>query len=304
MKNHFLFILCLLFLCTSCNDDDDPITPAPGETTGPQYIENLDFSASINETSEIQDFDVENGFLYFIYDQAIYSIDLNSGTNTAELVIEDSTDWPNTLKVIGSTLYYQGDSWAQSQDIKVVDLNNVSAGVQSTHSIVGISRSQLSKDSGKLYYTSSIDAYSPINNFYEFSQSSPDRLIATDDFIHPANMRVIDNYLYFSSKNEVRRFDLSSSTEESVLLYTVPGTGDDNEYEDIIGFDIKDDVVYFTQLGDNKLYAKDLQQPDEAAVVLRSNNDEGVTGYGKIIVADDKLYVKKIIEKQLEIFGI
>lgn len=305
MKNTSLAIFALLFLYFSCNKTDDTIIPNIEETTGLEYIRTIDFSSSVSNVSEIQDFDVENGYLYFIYDKNIYRMYLNSDTSTAELIIEDTIDWPHTLKIIGNTLYYQGDSWAASQDIKQVDLNSISEGVQSTHAIIGVSRSQLCKNLDKLYYLSSTDGFSPTNNFYEFNPSSIDQLIATDEFIHPKNMRVVDHYLYFSSKKEVRRFDLNNPTEDSSIVYTVSDIENNTSNDgDIIGFDIKDNVIYFTRISNNKLFAKDLGQPNEEPIVLKINRDEGVTGYGKLIIADGKLYVKKIIDKQLEVFEI
>lgn len=302
MKNKVSIIFTFLFFCLSCNNSDD--TPITTDTTKATYIGTIDFS-TINDVSVLVDFDIEDEHIYFIYGKSIYRINLSSDTSTVEFIIEDDMDWPNTLKVINGTLYYQGDSWATSQNVKQVDLNSISEGVQATHPIVGTSRSQFCKNSDKLYYLSSIDAFSPINNIYEFNPSSTDQLIVTDEFIHPQNMRVVDHFLYFSSKKEVRRFDLNSPTKESSIVYTVPDIENNTSNDgDIIGFDIKDNVIYFTRISINKLFAKDLEQPNEEPIELKSNGDEGVTGYGKLIIADGKLYVIKINDKQLEVFKI
>lgn len=304
MKNTKLIILFLLCLNYNCNKTEETTPLIPKETAQPNYIETIDFS-SVDGVSEIQDFDFENGNLYFIYNISIYKINLNSDTKTAKLIIEDNIDWPNSLKVIGNTLYYQGHySWSTSQDIKQVDLNAISKGVQSTHTITGVSRSQLCKNLDELYYISSSDGFSPTNNFYKLSQHTTDKMIATDEFIIPKNMRIIDHYLYFSSNKEVRKFDLNNPHQKSSIVYTVPEIENSQNGGNIIGFDIKDNVIYFTQNLNNKIFAKDLEQPNEAPIVLKINTDNGTTGYGKLIIADEKLYVKKITDKKLEVFDI
>jgi hypothetical protein len=131
-------------------------------------------------------------------------------------------DWNFPLKVIGNNLYYQGSpTWAIS-DIKQVNLNSISEGVKATYPIRGITRSQLCKNSGKLYYISSVDTYSALNNFYEFNPSATHQLIATGDYIAPENLRIIGQFLYFSSFDEIRKFDLNKPSEKSSIVYTVP----------------------------------------------------------------------------------
>ena len=305
MKNTALALFNLLLICISCNNTNDitpPITEEPTETTN---IHTIDFS-SVTGVSEIEDFDIENDVMYFIFNKSIYSVNLNSNTSAIEQIIEDTTDWPASLKVINNILYYQGNSaWSESTNIKQIDLNNVSAGVQSTNAIIGISRSQLCKNADKIVYISSPDGFSPTNNFYELNQSATDKKIATDTFVLPKNMRVIDHYLYFSSQKEIRKLDLNNPTEESIIIYTVPTilNGSDNDGE-VIGFDIYNGIIYFSQVSSNKLLAKDLEKPNEAPTTLKTNNNEGETGYGKIIISNGKLYAKKIIDKQIEVFEI
>ena len=302
MKNNVLALFALLFLYFSCNKADDTIIPDSEKTNEPGYIKTIDFSSSVSDNSTLEDFDVENGYLYFISGVSIYRINLNSNSSTIEFIIEDDIDWPETLKVIDNTLYYQGAySWAINQGIKQIDLGSISEGVQSTHNIIGVSRSQFCKNSDKLYYVSSNSTTSPTSNIYKFNPSSTDQLIATDEYIIPKNLRVIDQFIYFSSNNEIRKFDLNNPTEESSIVYTVPEQENEGN---IIGFDIKNNVVYFTQVSSNKLFYKDLESTDEKPKVLKVNGNEGDTGYGKLIIYDENLYVKKIGDAQLEIFGI
>ncbi|GAB5565225.1 MAG: hypothetical protein Wins2KO_22880 [Winogradskyella sp.] len=303
MKTKVKLLFSLLFLFFSCDKTDDLSIQEPDQTITSGYIKTIDFSSSVdNDIFNIEDFDVENGYLYFIYGVSIYRINLNSEENSVEFIIEDDIDWPMTLKVINNNLYYQGDfSWGLSQDLKHLDLNSMSEGVQSTYPIVGFSRSQFCKDSNKLYYLSSEDGFSPINNIYEFQSSSTHQLIATDEFLSPKNMRMKDQYLYFSSNMEIRRFDLNNPTGESSIVYTVP----EEEIEgNIIGFDIYHNVIYYTLTSSNKLFSKDLDDLNEQPHVLRVNDIGEDAGYGKIIINEGILYVKKIGSAQLEVFEI
>lgn len=302
MKKTASTLLSLFFLLFSCNTTDDSDLPKPEEQTD-GYIKTIDFSSSVSSLDIIDDFDVENGYLYFIYNISIYRINLNSEANTAEFIIEDEEDWPSSLKVIGNNLYYQSlYGWAISDDIKQVDLNSISKGVKATYPIRGTSRSQLCKNSGKLYYTSSIDAYSALNNFYEFNPSTTHPLIATDEYIsRPENMRMINQYLYFSSGKEIRRFDLNKPSEKSSIVYTVPKQEKESK---IRGFDIKDNIIYYTLESSNKLYSKDLKIVNQEPKVLGINNNKDGVGYGKLILSDKKLYVEKLTDSQLDVYGI
>lgn len=204
------------------------------------------------------------------------------------------------LKVIDNNLYYNGTlTWTISDDIKQVNLNSISEGVKATYPIRGVTRSQLCKNSGKLYYTSSIDAYSALNNFYEFNPSTTHQLIATGDYIVPKNLRMVGQFLYFSSFDEIRKFDLNKPSEESSLVYTVPKQEKESK---IRGFDIKENIIYYTLESSNKLYSKDLVNATEEFKVLGINKD-GV-GYGKLILSDKKLYVEKLGAEQLDVYGI
>ena len=102
-----------------------------------------------------------------------------------------------------------------------------------------------------MYYLSSVSSISPINNFYEFNATDTDPLIATDEYIHPENMRTVDNYLYFSSQKEIRRFNLNDPTAASSVVYTASETDDDNYIE---GFDISNNMVYYTLSYNNNIY--------------------------------------------------
>tara|TARA_R110002049_G_scaffold2917_6_gene23655 strand:+ start:1866 stop:2786 length:921 start_codon:yes stop_codon:yes gene_type:complete len=306
MKTSLIPLIAFFFLCFSCDKIDEVIIPTIEETTAHGFLKIIDFSSSITEDSEIEDFDVEDGYIYFIYSKSIYRINLNSESNIAEHLIEDTLDWPATLKVIGNILYYQGDgSYSLSTDIKQMDLNNISGGVQSTNSILGSSRSEFCKNADKLLYVSSPNGLSPINNLYELNQSSSDQLIATEEYVHLENMRVVDNYLYFSSVKEIRKLDLNNPTEKSSIVYTIPDIADsffsDN---DILGFDIKDNIIYLTQISNNKLLSINLEKPNEDPIILKTNSNHGVTGYSKMIISNGKLYVKKLSDKQLEVFEI
>lgn len=314
MKNTVSILSALLFLCFSCNNIEEvdytisetptetPIE-APAETT---FIGVIDFSSVITEVSEIEDFDVSDGYIYFIYGNSIYSMDLYSDTNTIAHIVEDTVDWPGTLKVNSNILYYQGlSAWSSSTDIKQMDLNAIAAGVYAVNTIQGVSRSQLCKYDDAILYVSSPDGFSPTNNFYQLYESATDQLVATDTYVLPKNLRVIGNDLYFSSQKEVRRLDLTNPNLGSTLVYTVPEVLNASASDgDIIGFDIKDSVIYFTQVANNKLFSIDLGNLDEAPKVLKEYNTEGITGYGKLIVANGKLYVKRIVDKQLEVFEL
>ncbi|AUC76298.1 hypothetical protein [Olleya sp. Bg11-27] len=312
MKNTILPLITLLLLSFSCSHSDDTTTPTEDgtpiividETTDPVYTNTIDFTTAIDYISEIDDYDIANGYMYFIFGDNIYRTDLNTGTT--EHVIEDLTDTPITLQVIGNTLYFQGAwAWAVNKGIKQVDLNNISAGVQSINTITGTSRSELFKNADKLMYLSSPNGLSPTNNFYELNQSGDDQLIFSEDFILPTNTRVIGNYLYFSSEKEIRRLDLSNPTEVSTIIFTIPNTPNNNYSNgNILGFDIYENTIYFTQISNNKLLSIDLDNPEEDPTILNTNNDEGQTGYGKIIISDEKLYVKKIEDKQIDVFEI
>jgi hypothetical protein len=299
MKKTALTLLSLFFLLFSCNTTDDSDLPKPEEQTD-GYIKTIDFSSSVSSPATIDDLDVENGYLYFIHKIGIYRINLNSDANTAEFIIKDDIDWPGSLKVIGNNLYYNGTlTWTISDDIKQVNLNSISEGVKATYPIRGVTRSQLCKNSGKLYYTSSIDTYSALNNFYEFNPSTTHQLIATGDYIVPKNLRMVGQFLYFSSFDEIRKFDLNKPSEESSLVYTVPKQEKESK---IRGFDIKDNIIYYTLESSNKLYSKDLVNTTEGFKVLGINKD-GV-GYGKLILSDKKLYVEKLGAEQLDVYGI
>ncbi|RIV36007.1 hypothetical protein D2V08_03410 [Flagellimonas lutimaris] len=108
---------------------------------------------------------------------------------------------------MGDVLYYQGDfTWAITHDIKKVDLNKISEGITSTFPITESSRAQLFKIADKLIYTSSENALSPVNNFYEFNPTGMDPLILTDVFLFPKNFRTVENFVYFSISNDPMRF--------------------------------------------------------------------------------------------------
>ncbi|WP_417941703.1 hypothetical protein [Flavobacterium sp. RS13.1] len=305
MKKTALTLLSLFFLLFSCNTTDDSDLPKleePKPEEPKSYIKTIDFSSSVSSPATINDLDVENGYLYFIHKIGIYRINLNSDANTAEFIIEDDEHWPYTLKVIGNNLYYQGlYGWTISDDIKQVDLNSISKGVKATYPIRGTSRSQLCKNSGKLYYTSSIDAYSALNNFYEFNPSTTHQLIATGDYIVPKNLRMVGQFLYFSSFDEIRKFDLNKPSEESSIVYTVPKQEKESK---IRGFDIKDNIIYYTLESSNKLYSKDLKIVNQEPKVLGINNNKDGVGYGKLILSDKKLYVEKLTDSQLDVYGI
>lgn len=309
MKTKLLKTLSILILFFSCSKTNDIVSPNTGEeivikeeTIIPNYIKTIDFTAFIDGISEITSFEIKDDYIYFSYDNSIYRINLNSDSIVAEQIIEDTLDIPSTFKIIGNFLYYQGDStWSLSSDIKQINLNKISEGIQSTTSITGTSRGQLYKNLNKLFYLSSPNGLSPINNFYKFNQSATDQLIATEEFVIPENIRVVDNYLYFSSGKEIRKLDLNTPTKESSIIYTVNNTGTNGN---IIGFDIKDNIIYFTQISNNKILSIDLEKLNEAPKTLKINNTEGNTGYGKLIISNRKLYVKKITDKQLEVFDI
>ena len=301
MVKNVLFICFVLFLF-SCQKDENIIIPDAEETNELGYIKTIDFSNSVNGTTTIKDFDIENGHLYFIYGKSIYNLNLESDSSTVELIIEDDIDAPQTLKTIDNTLYYQGHfAWSVNQDIKVVDLNSISEGVQSIHPTTGTSRSQFCKNSDRLLYVSSDNGLSITNNIYEFNPLTTDQLITTDEYILPKNLRIVDQYLYFSSNNEIRKFDLNNPTQESSIVYTVPEQENEGN---IIGFDIQDNVIYYKLISSNKLFSKDLANANQELKVLKTNGDKGDTGYGKLIIFDRNLYVQKIGEAQLEIFGI
>ena len=305
MKKTALTLLSLFFLLFSCNSNDDSDLPKPKEQKPEEqtrYIKTIDFSSSVSSPATIDDLDVENGYLYFIHKIGIYRINLNSDANKAEFILEDDIDWPGSLKVIGNNLYYNGTPvWTISDDIKQVDLNSISEGVKATYPIRGVTRSEMCKNSGKLYYTSSIDTYSALNNFYEFNPSATHKLIATDEFIMPENLKMLGQFLYFSSFDEIRKFDLNKPSEESSLVYIVPKQ---EKASKIRGFDIKDNIIYYTLKSSNKLYSKDLGNATEEFKVLGINNNKDGVGYGKLILSDKKLYVEKLAAEQLDVYEI
>ncbi len=304
MKKIALAILALVFLCFSCNDENS-ITGDGNEeneetSTVPEYYRTIDFSAHVEDNSQIDDFDVEDGYLYFNYDNNIYRNDLSSESNVLKTVFENDEDWIGTLKVIGNNVYYQGVIVWETSDIREINLDAISDGVQNTYPINGTHRGQLGKNGDKLYYLSSVSSISPINNFYEFNPSGTDPLIVTDEYIHPQNLRVVDNYLYFSSQKEVRRFDLGDSTVASSVVYTVSDADDDNY---IKGFDISNNVVYYTLTDNLNIYYVDLDENQEEPNTFKSE-DEETCRYGKLIISDGKLYVKKVNEKEIEVWSL
>ncbi|MDN5216082.1 hypothetical protein QQ020_28645 [Fulvivirgaceae bacterium BMA12] len=293
-------ILLLLGLCFSCNNDDsaDPIVE---ELNEPEHIKTLDFSSSIDYEAVIEDFDVKNGYLYFDYKLRIYKLNLNSESPLAEQILED-TEAPLALAIIGDRLFYQ-TFWGTSSNVKQVDLNNISNETEVIE-IIGSSRFQLTRKNDRLVYLSSPNAISPVNNFYELNPLSSDVLIATDEFVHPKNLKFVDNYLYFSSKNEIRRLDLNNTSAGSSVIYAAPSNGN-NTYNDghIFGFDIEGNIIYYSQISSNNVFSVDLNNPDEEPKVLLTNPD-ATTGYGELIIDDGKLYVKKYNEKKLEVFKL
>ncbi|MCG8640519.1 MAG: hypothetical protein MI862_12330 [Desulfobacterales bacterium] len=293
-------ILLLLGLCFSCNNDDsaDPIVE---ELNEPEHIKTLDFSSSIDYEAVIEDFDVKNGYLYFDYKLRIYKLNLNSESPSAEQILED-TEAPLALAIIGDRLFYQ-TFWGTSHNVKQVDLNNISNGTEVIE-INGSPRFQLAGNNDNLVYLSSPNAISPVNNFYELNPLSSDVLIATDEFVHPKNLKFVDNYLYFSSKNEIRRLDLNNTSAGSSVIYIAPSNGN-NTYNDghIFGFDIESNIIYYSQISSNNVFSVDLNNPDEEPKVLLTNPD-ATTGYGELIIDDGKLYVKKYNDKKLEVFKL
>lgn len=110
---------------------------------------------------------------------------------------------------------------------------------------------------------------------------------------------MIGQFLYFSSFDEIRKFDLNKPSEESSLVYTVPKQEKESK---IRGFDIKDNIIYYTLESSNKLYSKNLGNATEEFKVLGINKDGGE--YGKLILSDKKLYVEKWGAEQLDVYGI
>lgn len=314
MKHSSIILFTTLLLCFNCSNekfdnnittgavDDNISTPVViEESSEPTYIKTMDFSSSIDYVSEIESFDIDNGYLYFDYQYNIYRINLEDDNATAELIIEDD-EAPVTLKVINNQLYYQ-TYWPAFSSIKQLDVNNIAGGTQVTP-VIDTPRSLLIKNDTNLYYVSSPNGLSPINNFYQFNTSGTDNLVATDEFVIPKNGKVIDNFLYFSSENNVHRIDLNSPSQGSSIVYTAEDIEDAIGNEGyILGFDIHEDKIYYSQIGSTNLYSFDLNTPTESPKIIQSNNNN-TTGYSQLIIYNDVLYVKRLLDKQLEVFEI
>nr|WP_321450803.1 hypothetical protein [uncultured Carboxylicivirga sp.] len=307
MKKTTLVLFALFFLCFGCNNDDDS-TGGGNEneeetSTIPEYFKTIDFSHYVDDNYQINDFDVEDGYLYFDYNNIIYRNDLSTEISVLETIFEnEEDDWLGTLKVIGNSVYYQGVIVWEADYIKEIYLDAISEGVQNTYSINGIHRGQLGKNGDKLYYLSSISSISPINNFYEFKATDTDPLIATDEYIHPKNMRTVDNYLYFSSQKEIRQFDLDDSKKTSSVVYTASETDDDNYIE---GFDILNNVIYYTLSDNNNIYYINIDSlEEEPNTFIPEDEEDSTCRYRKLIISDGKLYVKKVNEKEIEVWNL
>lgn len=301
--------VCLELNTNECSEPQTSCQTVVVESAGLQFLETIDFSPALgDDVSGIHDFDIANGYLYFIHALNIYRMDLSSNTDDLELIINDPDHWPNTLKVIDNALYYQGDSfWSVSDNILQINVDNISQGIETTYPITGVSRSKLFKNSGELFYVSAPDGFSEINNFYTFNSEGQDELLVADSRVFPENVSFQGNYVYFSSNNEVRRFDLNTPASGSTIVYTANEIPNGNT-NDIKGFAIKDNTIYFTQYNDAidgfVLMVEDLDTPDELPLMITPDLETGGIGYGKLIINDGKLYADKINDQQIAVFEL
>ena len=299
MKKVTLTLLTVLFLCFSCNANDTPIDEqeVQDEQTGEgSFIKDIDISSMIFEyPSEITDFDIEDGYLYYNYKFHIYRLDLSLEDPLPELIVNDLLSVTiSSASVIGNTLYYQ-TYWGSSSDIKKVDLNNLSETPGKISSQERF-RGKLVKKDGELIYLSSENVFSAITNFYQLNEASNDELIIADQASYPYydNMKFVGDHLYFSSENEVRMINLNTPTQESTIIFTASPLENQEEGK-IIGFDIKDDIIFYSRIGTNKLYSSNLNTPNEDPEVISTNTNQisDSTGYTELIINGDYLYAKK-----------
>ncbi len=307
MKKFSLIITTILFLCIclNCNDNDTSIDN--GETSQEIVIEDINISANNYEyLSEISDFDIEGKYLYFDYHTSIYRVDLSVQNPIPELVIEDAQE-PNisSLTVINNTLYYQS-FWVSSSNIKKVDLNNISAGTINLE-IPETPRGQLIKNMDDLIYLATTNVFSATTNFYQLNDSGIDEKIISDQAEYPYydNLKFVDDYLYFTAENEVRRIDLNNPTQEASIIFTASGLADDANGE-IIGFDIQDDMIYFSRNSTNQLFSANLNTPNEAPEVISTNTNllTSEAGYTELIINNGYLYAKKTAEDTIAVIKI
>ena len=302
-----LFTVICLFL--NCYNNDVLSAETKQDTEIPQgaLIKTINITSINSEFSyEIEDFDIENGYLYFDYRFCIYRFDLSLESATPELIIDDTNHAGiSALAVINNTLYYQS-FWESSSKMMKMSLDNISAGAQEVN-LAEVFRGALVKKENELFYLSSESPFSAITNFYQLRPSSIDTKINSDQAVYMDynNLKFIDDYLYFTSGKEIRKIDLNSTNEQSSIVYTIPELNH-NKDGDIIGFDIQDNMVFYGRMSTNKLFNINLNTPNEVPKIIRTNTNvlTNEAGYTELIIKDGYLYAKKTDEDTIAVIKI
>jgi len=309
MKKISLSLFVSLFLFLSCYNNDTIVTEANQHTEIRKgtLIKTVNLATVGSEFDyEIEDFDIEDGYLYFDYKFRIYRLDLSLESVTPELIIDDTNHAGiSALAVINNTLYYQS-FWGSLSKIMQVNLNNISDG---SHEInpTEVFRGELVKKENKLIYLSRPASFSSITNFYQLDAEVSDIKISSDQaaYLDYNNLKFIRDALYFTSGTDIRKIDLNNTNPQSSIVYTVPKL-DHGEDGDIIGFDIQDNVIFYSRMSTNKLFTLNLNTPNLEPTVIQVNDNLKAddAGYTELIVKNGFLYAKKIDEETIEVFKV
>ncbi|RIV36008.1 hypothetical protein D2V08_03415 [Flagellimonas lutimaris] len=98
---------------------------------------------------------------------------------------------------------------------------------------------------------------------------------------------------------------MNNPSEPSVLIFKLTENANGSIGNvDILGFEIKNSMLFLSQIDNNKLFVKDLEQDNEEPMILKTNGDNGSTGYGELIIIGDRLFAKKFFENQFEVFEL